>query len=118
VDGMEASDWPMWFTWWDGWIDPNNGSSSVFYPEADIVHGGEQSMYLFYDNSPAPISRVLRVWNSPQDWTQKGVQTLSLWIHGGPGNMAEPLKICLGDSADNAVVIERPDSDVLMSDAC
>jgi hypothetical protein len=30
--------------------------------------------------------------------------------------MAEPLKICLGDSADNVAVIEHPDSDVLMSD--
>jgi hypothetical protein len=112
---MEFRGDQMWDIWWDGWFDPNNGSV-VYYPETNIVHGGEQSMYLFYDNSTAPISQVLRMWEIPQDWTRMGGQTLSLWIHGGLSNTAEPLRICLGDNADNVFVIEHPDSDVLMSD--
>jgi len=115
VDDMEASDDPMWFIWWDGWGDPNNGSE-VWYPEANIVRGGEQSMYLVYDNSTAPTSQILRVWETPQDWTRKGVETLSLWFHGDTDNTAEPLQIFLGDSADNAGVIVHPDPAVLVSD--
>jgi len=114
VDDMESSD-PMWFIWWDGWGDPNNGAE-ILYPEASIVHNGEQSMYLVYDNSTAPISEVLRIWETPQDWTRMGVETLSLWIHGGPDNTAEPLKVCLGDSADNVAVIVHTDPVVLLSD--
>ncbi len=115
VDDMEACDEPMWNIWWDGWGDPNNGSE-VWEPEANIVHSGEQSMYLIYDNRTAPISQILRMWETPQDWTRKGVQTLSLWIHGGPDITAEPLQICLGDSADNVAVIEHPDPSAIFAD--
>jgi hypothetical protein len=111
---MESSE-PMWLIWWDGWGDPNNGSE-VWYPEANIIHGGEQSMYLVYDNSTAPISQILRVWESPQDWTRKGVETLSLWIHGHPDNTPDSLQVILGDSADNVAVLVHPDPTVLVSD--
>jgi hypothetical protein len=114
VDDMESSD-PMWFIWWDGYSDPNNGSE-VWFPEASIVHGGEQSMYLVYNNSTAPISQILRVWESPQDWTRKGVETLSLWIHGDTDNTADTLQIILGDSADNVAVVVHPDSEMLVLD--
>jgi len=115
IDDMEFRGDQMWDIWWDGWFEPNNGSV-VYYPETNVVHSGEQSMYLFYDNSTAPISQVLRVWNSPQDWTRNGVQTLSLWIHGCLDNSAESMRIILGDSADNVAVVEHADSDVLISD--
>ena len=116
VDEMEARDEPMWLIWWDGWGDPNNGSE-VWYPEANIVHGGEQSMYLVYDNSTAPISYILRVWETPQDWTRNSAETLELWLHGDPDNTTEPLQITLGDNADNVEVIVHPDPSVLLSDS-
>ncbi|MDI6451555.1 hypothetical protein [Anaerobaca lacustris] len=106
VDDMEFGD--LWLIWWDGWGDPNNGSE-VWYPEANTVHGGEQAMYLVYNNRAAPISQILRVWETPQDWTRKGVQNLSLWIHGTADNVAEPLYISVGDSADNTAVVAHPD---------
>jgi Tol biopolymer transport system component len=114
IDDMESSE-PAWERWWDGWGDPNNGSE-VWFPESNIVHGGEQSLYILYDNSTAPISQIQRVWDTPQDWTRKGVQNLSLWIHGGPDNTAEPMRIILGDSADNLAVVEHTDPALLMSD--
>jgi len=115
VDDMEFRGEQMWFIWWDGWGDPNNGSE-VWYPETNIVHGGEQSMYLIYDNSATPTSQILRVWESPQDWTQKGVDTLTIWLHGRPDNIIESLHITLGDSAENVIVVEYPDSAVFLSE--
>ena len=114
VDDMETNE-AMWFIWWDGFGDPNNGSE-VWFPESNFVHGGEQSMYLLYDNRTAPISQILRVWEIPQDWTRMGVQTLSLWIHGDTDNATDSLQIILGDSADNVAVVTHPDPAVLMSD--
>lgn len=115
VDDMESSE-PMWLIWWDGWGDPNNGSE-VWYPEANIVHGGEQSLYLVYDNiSTAKISQILRVWETPQDWTRNGVGTLSLCIHGRPDNTPDSLQVILGDSADNVAAAEYPDTAILLSD--
>jgi hypothetical protein len=113
VDDMEASD-AVWQRWWDGYVDPNNGS--FIDDEFTIVHTGEKAMYLFYDNSEAPISQVDRFWEIPQDWTRKGVDTLILWLHGGPDNTAEALQIRLTDSAGNADVITHPDPAVLLLD--
>lgn len=108
VDGMEAGDEPLWNTWWDGWVDPNNGGSAVWYPEADIVHGGAQCLFLTYDNSIAPISQVLRTWESPRDWTRKGAETLNLWFYGSPDNSTESLYVSLSDNADNTAMVEYP----------
>jgi hypothetical protein len=116
VDDMEALDVPMWLIWWDGWGDPNNGSE-IWYPEANIVHSGEQSMYLVYDNiSTAKTSQILRAWETPQDWTRNGVGTLSLCIHGRPDNTPDSLQVILGDSADNIAAVDYPDPAILLSD--
>jgi len=113
VDGMEARDGPMWDIWWDGWMDPNNGGSSVWYPEADIVHGGAQCLFLTYDNSTAPISQVQRVWETPQDWTRKGVEVLALWVYGNPDNAVDPLYVGLQDSTGKSAMVTHPDSSMV-----
>jgi hypothetical protein len=114
IDDMETTD-PMWIIWWDGWGDPNNGAA-VFFPESNIVHGGEQAMYLIYDNTSAPVSQVIRVWEDPQDWTRNSSETLTLWLHGDVDNTPEPLQIMLGDSADNVATVAHPDPALLVSD--
>jgi hypothetical protein len=113
VDDFESSEAP-WARWWDGYGDPNNGC----YVEMEFItiNGGNQAMEFTYDNSSAPISQAQRVWETPQDWTRKGVETLILWVHGGPDNIAEPLQITLGDSADSVTAIVHPDPAVLISD--
>jgi hypothetical protein len=75
-------------TWLDGWDVEANGSI-VGYPEPpaaeqDIVHGGDQSMPLLYDNNRKD-SESERTLSCPEkDWTRDGVEILSLWFKGHP----------------------------------
>ena len=96
----------VYLTWIDGWDDPANGSTSGYpnpifgigehYMETTIVHGGAQSMPLFYDNS-AGLSEVTRTLNA--DWTQDDVVALTLFYYGDAGNEVEPMYVAVNDSA-------------------
>jgi len=77
-------------TWIDGWV--NNTGSTVGYlqspfAEQTIVHGGGQSMPLFYDSASAAVSEAVRTFDQPQDWTRHGVKALTLWFYGDLANM-------------------------------
>ena len=87
-------------TWIDGYTDASNGSTAGYpdpdfvlgehYVETDIVHSGEQSMPLFYDNTGAvAYSEVARRFDTPQDWTVKDVQMLTMFLKGDPPAFAE-----------------------------
>jgi hypothetical protein len=76
-------------TWIDGWV--NDTGSTVGYlqspfAEQTIVHGGRQSMPLFYDSASAAVSEAVRTFDEPLDWTRHGVKALTLWFYGDPGN--------------------------------
>jgi len=76
-------------TWLDGWEVEANGSTVGYADppaaEQNIVHGGEQSMPLFYDNSgTANYSEAERSFSPAQDWTREDVGILSLWFRGHP----------------------------------
>ncbi|GAI89839.1 unnamed protein product, partial [marine sediment metagenome] len=104
VDDFEDyNDWPpdeIWSTWIDGYGVPTNGAT-VGYPAPDWdqgehyvetanVHGGEQAMPFFYDNTgAAAYSEGERTFAVPQDWTKAGIQTLVLYFHGSPGNTGQ-----------------------------
>jgi hypothetical protein len=89
-------------TWTDGYDNPSVNGSTIGYPdpyfpdgehfvEVGIVHGGNQSGPLFYDNSAAGYSEATVNTNDltvGSDWTRGGVQTLSLWFYGDPNNSA------------------------------
>jgi len=72
-----------------------NGTGSVVghddapYAERTAVHSGQQSMPLAYDGE----SEAMRAFESAQDWTQGGVQTLVLFFRGDPANGAGQLYI-------------------------
>jgi len=100
VDDFEDyNDYPpddIFSPWTDGWDDPINGSSIGYenpdfnagehFVETTIVHGGEQAMPYFYDNSvTANYSEAKRAFSPAQDWTRQGVTLLSLWFRGYPG---------------------------------
>jgi hypothetical protein len=79
-------------TWIDGWGTQTNGAT-VGYPapdyaagehtfEAAIVHGGRQAMPFTYDNNLKYSEAVRSIDKSEQDWTQEGMDTLSLWFRG------------------------------------
>jgi hypothetical protein len=88
--------------WIDGYDNPTNGSLVGYdnppFAEQTIVHGGSQSMPLYYDNSVGYSEATLTL-TYPRDWTENGVNTLTIWFHGDPANAAETLYVALNGSA-------------------
>jgi hypothetical protein len=108
----------VWLTWIDGYDVPTNGASAGYpnpdfiagehYLESQIVHGGEWSLPLVYDNSVG-LSEITRTLNA--DWTQQGVATLSLYYRGGANNAVVPMFVALnGDQ-----VVTNPDENAVQA---
>ena len=79
----------IWATWIDGFDDPANGSlvgGATGTPETGIVHGGSQSLPIWFDNSTAAIAEATRTFDQTQDWTRSGVKTLVLSFSRGVAN--------------------------------
>jgi len=78
-------------TWIDGWGTQTNGSTvgnwDPPFAEQTIVHGGRQSMPLFYDNDMKYSEAARSISGSERDWTSEGVDTLSLWLRGYPASV-------------------------------
>ncbi|MBN1509406.1 MAG: discoidin domain-containing protein [Sedimentisphaerales bacterium] len=89
--------------WIDGWGfsgdaffptgNPGNGTGSMvgYDPEAGsimelaVIHGGEQSMPVEYNNVNQPYySEIERTWETSQNWTLNGADTLQVWFRGNP----------------------------------
>ncbi|MFB0555656.1 MAG: hypothetical protein ACETWQ_20310, partial [Phycisphaerae bacterium] len=92
----------IFYAWLDGYDDPTNGSLVGYdtppFAEQTIVHSGSQSMPLFYDNSVGYSEAALTLIY-PRDWTEKGVNTLTIWFRGDAANAAETLYVALNGSA-------------------
>ncbi|HUU15803.1 MAG TPA: LamG domain-containing protein [Sedimentisphaerales bacterium] len=97
--------------WLDGYDDPANGSLVGYdtppFAEQTIVHGGNQSMPLYYDNSVGYSEATLTL-TYPRDWTEKGVNTLTIWFRGNSDNAAETLYVALNGNA--IVTNDNPDA--------
>jgi len=97
--------------WIDGYGVPTNGSLVGYdiapFAEQTIVHGGNQSMPLYYDNSVGYSEATLTL-TYPRDWTEKGVDTLKIWFRGSSTNAAETLYVALNGSA--VVSHDNPDA--------
>ncbi|TDI85459.1 MAG: hypothetical protein E2O78_04545, partial [Caldithrix sp.] len=100
IDDMESYKdeefFEIWATWIDGFDDPANGAlvganpgTGDFSPESTIVHGGNKSLPIHYDNSAAAQSEATRSLAVSQDWTRAGVTTLVVWFHGAAGNTGQ-----------------------------
>jgi hypothetical protein len=93
----------IFLSWLDGLGDPANGSLVGYenppFAEQKIVHSGNQSMPMFYDNSAATKSEATYVLTSNRDWTVNGVNTLTIWFRGDFGNTAETLYVALNGTA-------------------
>jgi regulation of enolase protein 1 (concanavalin A-like superfamily) len=70
------------------------------FAERSIVHSGSQAMYMRYDNNGMVnegtayekagtklYSEADREWATAQDWTRKGVNSLTLWFRGIPASV-------------------------------
>jgi len=79
--------------------------------ETAIVHGGAQSVPLYYDNSTANYSEAtVNVTDLAigQDWIKHGIKTLSLCFYGDPNNVVQQMyvklngtKVLYDSDADN-----------------
>ena len=98
----------VWRTWVDGYVEPPNvrtNGSTAGYPEPDFeagehyvetgtVHSGKQSMPLFYDNTGnVNNSEVTRTFDTAQDWTRAGINTLTLYVYGQADNVGGQLYV-------------------------
>jgi hypothetical protein len=97
--------------WIDGYDNPANGSLVGYetppFAEQTIVHGGNQSMPVFYDNSVGYSEATLTL-TYPRDWTENGVNTLTIWFRGNSDNAAEMLYVALNGNA--VVTNDNPDA--------
>ena len=105
-EDYDAGDNQIWFAWHDGLgagspgtpgYIPGNGTGSAVgdettasYTEESIVHGGNQSMPLAYDNNKQGFSKYSEVeltLSAVRDWTAEGVAELSIWFRGNPASV-------------------------------
>ena len=119
-DFEDYNDYPpdeIFSTWIDGYGTTTNGSTAGYaepdwdagehYVETTIVHGGSQSMPLFYDNN-FKYSEAAMTLVSVRDWTEEGVGVLSIWFYGDASNAAERMYVALNGNA--VVYHDNPDA--------
>ena len=104
-EDYNAGENQIWYAWKDGLgfgapgVDPyypGNGTGSAVgdettmsYTEETIIHSGEQSMPLVYDNNKQGYSKYSETeltLTDQRNWTEEGVANLSLWFRGYPGS--------------------------------
>jgi len=111
IDPAEAESNRIFNVWIDGYDNPTNGSLVGYdappFAEQTIVHGGNQSLPLYYDNSVGYSEATLTL-TYPRDWTEKGVNRLTIWFRGDSANAAETLYVALNGSA--VVSYDNPDA--------
>jgi regulation of enolase protein 1 (concanavalin A-like superfamily) len=94
--------------WVDGWT--NNTGSVVGYLQAPfaertIVHGGQQSMPFEYNNVKTPYySEIERTFDTTQDWTTNGANSVALWYQGFP--------LGFTDNGNNAFTVVSTGTDI------
>ena len=126
VDDFESYDArtsQIWWAWKDGLgyaahdDEPayaGNGTGSAVgdettssFTEERVVHGGSQSMPLFYDNNKVGFkyySEAELTLTAPRNWTAGDVEELSMWFRGDLTNAAEPLYVAVTDVPGTVVV--------------
>jgi hypothetical protein len=110
-EGEEGSN-RIYLAWIDGYDNPEiNGSVVGNDPppiaEQTVVHSGNQSMPMAYDNAVGKSEATLTLTDK-RDWTVKGVDKLVIWFRGNSDNAAEALYVALNDSA--VVTHENPNA--------
>jgi len=112
-DFEDYNDYPpdeIFSTWIDGWEIPTNGSLAGHadppFAETNNVHGGSQSMPLYYDNNFMYSEAAMTL--TQRNWTEEDVGILSLWFRGNASNAAEPMYVALNGSA--VVYHDNPDA--------
>ena len=105
----------IWQTWIDGLDAADNGAQVGYlfppYCEQTIVHSGLRSMPLLYNNTTGVTnSEVILPLTALRDWTQAGVEKLSLWVRGDSANATDPLYVAISNSAGAPAVVAHDDA--------
>jgi len=104
-------------TWIDGWTNDTGsqaGYSNAPFAEQVIVRTGDQSMPMAYDNAASPwYSQIERSWDTPQDWTANGVDTLRLYVRGEASNVEAPLYVTIEDNAGHSGTVSYTDAAIV-----
>jgi hypothetical protein len=112
LDESDPASNRIYLAWVDGFDNPATNGSVVGYANAPfaeqtIVHSGNQSMPMSYDNAVGKSEATLTL-TSNKDWTVKGVNKLTIWFRGTSSNAAEQMYVMLNGSAR----IDHTDPDV------
>jgi hypothetical protein len=102
AEGEEGSN-RIYLAWIDGYDNPAVNGSTVGHldppiTEQTIVHSGNQSMPMTYDNAVGKSEATLTL-TANRDWTVNGVDTLTIWFRGSAANAAEQMYVALDGSA-------------------
>jgi hypothetical protein len=111
----DAAGEAIWQTWIDGFGVADNGAQAGNllppYAEQTIVHGGSQSLPLFYVNEAGVTSsEASMTLTAPRDWTGGGVAELSLWFRGASDNALDPLYVAVANSAGAPAIAANEDA--------
>jgi len=112
IDEGEPGSNRIYLAWIDGFDNPAANGSVVGnlnppFAEQTIVHSGNQSMPMAYDNAVGKSEATLTL-TSNKDWTVNGVTTLTIWFRGASGNAAESLYVAL--NGGTPVTNDNPDA--------
>ena len=102
----------IYLAWIDGFENPAVNGSVVGnlnppIAEQTIVHTGNQSMPMAYDNAVGKSEATLTL-TSNRNWTINGVNRLTIWFRGSSSNAAETMYVVLNGSA--GVDNDNPDA--------
>jgi len=105
-EDYDAGENQIWYAWHDGLGYGTPGTADYFagngtgaavgdetsasYTEETIVHGGNKSMPVSYNNNKqgyAMYSETELKLTAPRDWTEESVTELSLWFRGYPASV-------------------------------
>jgi len=127
-EDYDAGDNQIWYAWHDGLGYGTAGTEPYFagngtgaavgdettasYCEESIVHGSGKSMPVLYDNNKQGFSKYSEVeltLSEARNWTDEGVNELSLWFQGVSDNAAEKLYVAVANRTGQPAVMTHDD---------
>jgi len=127
-EDYDAGENQIWYAWQDGLgygtpttppYSAGNGTGAAVgdettasYTEETIVHNGGQSMPVSYDNNKQGYSKYSEVGltlDYPRDWTEQGVDKLTIWFRGILNNDAERIYVALSNRTGGPVAVYHDD---------
>jgi hypothetical protein len=127
-EDYDAGENQIWYAWHDGLGYGTPGTAGYYagngtgaavgdetaasYTEETIVHSGNHSMPVAYDNNKQGFSKYSEVeltLSAVRDWTAEGVEELSLWFYGGSTNDSELMYVAVSNSTGTPAIVVHND---------